>query len=205
MTVGSRIRRALAEAMRLLHMRGLVNLRGGNASARLALPDGTTFIYITPSGVAKPLLQPSDIAVMGIDGTIIEGKPSSEYRLHLAIYRDREDVNAVVHAHCPLTVAASDLGALDNILSAGVEARYYIGDCVGFVPLLEPGTEQLAKEAAKALSRCNVAVLEKHGAVAVGLSSDPVEAIYEALDRLEALEDAAKIVLARMSLGELTR
>ena len=193
--VGERVRRALVEAMRILHSRGLVNLRGGNASARLAMPFDVEYVYITPSGKPKPLLDPLDVAVMTIDGRVVEGKPSSEYRLHLAVYRSRSDARAVVHAHNPLTVAAARLNLIDSVLDASVEARYYVGGCVGRVPYLEPGSQELAEAAAKALSRCNAAVMEGHGAVAVGVAKDPVEAVYEAVDRLEALEDAVRIAL----------
>ncbi len=199
---GLRIRRALINAMRVLHDRGLVNLRGGNASARFSLPYGVTYIYITPSGKPKPLLDPLDIAVMTLDGGVVEGRPSSEFRLHLAVYRARDDATAVVHAHNPLTVAAAKLGLVEELFKVSVEARYYLGRCVARVPYLEPGSQELAEATARALKGCDTAVLEGHGAVAVGVSKDPVEAVYEAVDRLEALEDAARILLAsRCSRG----
>ncbi|MET1128347.1 MAG: class II aldolase/adducin family protein [Thermoproteota archaeon] len=194
-SIGYRLRRALIIAMRMLHDRGLVNLRGGNASALLLLEDGSAFIYITPAGKPKAMLEPEDVSVLDIDGHVYSGKPSSEYRMHLAIYRKRRDVRAVVHAHNPLAVLAAklklDLGA--NML--GVEQRYYIGSCIPHVPYAEPGTEDIAEAAAEALSSCNVALLEDHGAVALGTSPDPVEAVYEAVDRLEVLEDVARAAL----------
>ncbi len=193
--LGLRIRRALAEAMRLLHGRGLVNTRGGNASARLRLPDGTEFIYITPSGAAKPLLDPMSIAVVSPAGHRYWGRPSSELPLHLAVYHANPRATAVLHAHNPSTVQAARLHLdLDPGL-LGVEAKYYIGDCISHIPPLPPGTEELAAAAAEALRKCSVAVMEGHGAVAVGENPDPVKAVYEALDRLEALEDLARAAL----------
>ncbi len=193
--LGIRIRRALTEAMRLLHGRGLLNTRGGNASARLRLPDGTEFIYITPSGAAKPLLDPLSIAVVSPTGHRYWGRPSSELPLHLAVYRANPRATAVLHAHNPATVQAARLRLdLDPGL-LGVEARYYIGGCVSHIPPLPPGTEELAEAAAKALQACRVAVMEGHGAVAVSENPDPVQAVYEALDRLEALEDLARAAL----------
>ena len=185
----------------MLHSRGLINLRGGNASARLALPNGVEYIYITPSGAAKHALSERDIAVMTPDGLVVEGRPSSEYRLHLSVYRARSDVSAVVHAHNPLTVAVAAAGLEAELLEASVEARYYVGGCVAHVPYHEPGSEELARAAADALRRCDVAVLAGHGAVAVGTSRDPVEAVYEAVDKLEALEDAALSLVARALLS----
>jgi len=195
--VGLRARRAVAWAMRLLYERGLVNLRGGNASARVALPDGTAFIYVSPSGGAKNSIDPLSVAVLSPEGHIYWGQPSSEYRLHLEAYRRLGDAYAVVHAHNPAAVLAARLGLRLDPRVLGVEASYYIGGCVAAVPELPPGTEELARAAAEALTECPVAVLEGHGAVAVGKRRDPLEAVVEAVDRLEALED-----LARATLGQ---
>jgi len=191
------LRRSLVDAMRILHERGLINIRGGNASAIYRFSKGFAFIYITPSGAIKPLMRPEDIAVIDLNGNVYEGKPSSEYRLHIAIYRERQDVRAVVHAHNPLTVLARRLGLELSPRLLGVEARYYLGDCISTVPEIEPGTWELAEKAAKALARkeCSIAILEGHGAVAIGTDNDPVRAIYEAVDKLEALEDLARATL----------
>ena len=191
------LRKSLVDAMRILHERGLINIRGGNASAIYRFPKGFAFIYITPSGAIKPLMRPEDIAVIDLNGNVYEGKPSSEYRLHIAIYREREDARAIIHAHNPLTVLARRLGLELSPGLLGVEARYYLGDCIAIVPETEPGTWELAERAAKALAKreCNIAVLEGHGAVAIGTNSDPVQAVYEAVDKLEALEDLARATL----------
>ncbi len=198
--VGLRARRALVEAMRILHMRGLVNLRGGNASVRVEMGP-LTYVYVTPKGVAKPFMDVSDIAVVSPEGRIVEGEPTSELKLHLEVYRVRSDVRAVVHAHNPLTVAAVELISVEELLKASVESKYYIGDCIGVVPYYEPGSQELAKATAEALKDCNAAILRMHGAVAVGVSRDPFSAVMEAVDRLEALEDAAKIILARRCIS----
>ena len=193
-----RVRRALVNAMRILHDRGLINLRGGNASALVEVVPGLTYIYVTPRGKPKPLLMPADIAVVTLDGGVVEGEPTSELPLHLEVYRRVEGARAVVHAHNPLAVAAVEAGLAGSLAVSSVESRYYIGGCVGVVEPLEPGSRELAYAAARELMRCPVAVLRGHGAVAVGYASDPVEAVYEAVDRLEALEDSARIVLARL-------
>jgi L-fuculose-phosphate aldolase len=181
----------LVDVMGLLYERGLVGVRGGNASALVVLPEGTRFVYVTPSGAVKPRLKPEDIAVIGVDGYVYEGRPSVEYRLHLEVYNSVEGVRAVVHSHNPATVLLSYKGLSLDTRVLGVEARYYLGECVSRVGAYEPGSVELAKATASALKKCPVAVLEGHGAVAVGYNADPVEALYEALDRLEALEDIA--------------
>jgi len=194
--VGMRARAAVAWAMRVLYERGLVNPRGGNASVRVALPDGTVFVYITPSGGAKNSVEPMDVAVLGLGGHVYWGRPSSEYLLHLEAYRRVPGAAAVVHGHNPSVVAASRLGLRLDPGLLGVEASYYLGGCIGSVPELRPGSRELAEAAAGELERCPVAVMEGHGAVAVGTGGDVSAAIVEAVDRLVALEDLARAALA---------
>ena len=85
---------------------GLVAACDGNISFRN--PNGT--IVITPSGLPKGELKPSQLLVMDINGKVIkgEGKPSSETPLHLEIYKARLDVNAIIHAH-PMSTPLSML------------------------------------------------------------------------------------------------
>ncbi len=192
---GLRLREAIAHTMRMLYERGLINPHGGNASGLLVLPDGTAFIYITPGGALKPAMDPMDVAVMGLDGYVYWGRPSSEHRLHLAVYKAIEEARAVVHAHNPAAVQAARLGLQLDPALLGYEARYYLGSCVSRVPAHEPGTWELARAAARALAECPVAVMEKHGAVAVGYNRDPVRALYEALDKLTVLEDLARAAM----------
>jgi len=188
--IGYKVRQELAWVMRVLFEKGLINLRGGNASARLCI-SGYCFIYITPSGVPKNRLRPDDIAVVDMEGVVHEGVPSSELPLHLEIYRRYPWAGAVVHAHTMLTLVAARHGLLDPS-RLGYEALYYLGSCVGRVPPLKPGSTELAEAVAREASRCRVIVLENHGAVAVG-EGGPIEALHDALDKLIVLEDAAKL------------
>jgi L-fuculose-phosphate aldolase len=182
--------------MRLVYGRGLVNLRGGNASVKVVLPDGTVFVYISPSCGAKNDINPMDVAVMDPGGHVYWGRPSSEYRMHLEVYRRVSGATAVVHAHNPSVVLALRLGVQLDPRLLGVEASYYLDGCIGNVPELPPGTQELAEAVADTLRECPVAAMEGHGAVAVSTRRDPFEAIVEAVDRLEALEDLARASLA---------
>lgn len=190
--MGLRIREAIVEAMLLLYNRGLINLHGGNASALLVLPDGTRLVYITPRGLEKNKLSSTTIAVMDVKGHVYWGEPSSEHPLHLEVYRRMSNVRAIVHSHNPLSVAVVESGGTLNLRLLGVEAEYYMGHCVSMVPPIKPGTVELARRVASALEECPLVVLRGHGAVAVGFSSDPVKALFEAVDRLEVLEDIAR-------------
>lgn len=142
--LGLRVREALVDVMRLLYERGLVGVHGGNASALVPLLGDTSFVYITPSGAIKPRLEPEDIAVLGIDGYVYAGNPSSEYRLHLRVYNHVRGVKAVVHAHNPTTVLLAYKKLDFNTSILGVEVEYYLGDCVSRVGFYRPGSIELA-------------------------------------------------------------
>ena len=64
-------------------------------------------MYITPGSFPYMEMTPEDVMVIDLDGNVLEGphKPSSEWRLHAAVYRAKEDVNAVVHTHSPYATA----------------------------------------------------------------------------------------------------
>ncbi len=108
--------------------------------------------------------------------------------MHLAIYAARPDVRAIVHAHPP---AATGFAVAGKTLPRGVLAE--LDDVLGDVPLApfhRPGSGELGAAVAKAMGQANVALLARHGAVAVGPTMDA------ALNLMESLEQAARIVLA---------
>ena len=132
---------------------------------------------------------------VGLDGKWKEGlKPSMEYRMHLMIYRESNDVKTIIHTHNPYTLALYESGlALDP--TKYIEA-YSIGECIAVVPKLPAGSEELAKSVADAIRRCKVAVMLGHGAVAVSKGD-----VFSALDALEALEDISKVELFKALLS----
>lgn len=187
-------REALALAMRLAYSRGLINIKGGNASIK----DGEGF-WITPSQVPKNMLKPEDMVYVRLSGEW-EGrfKPSIEYRMHLTIYKELRNVRAIMHTHNPNTLALYELG-LSVEPSKYIEA-YPIGKCVAVVPKLPAGSEELARSVANAVKECRVAVLLTHGAVAIS-----EEDIFSALDSLEVLEDLSRIELLKVLLGRINK
>ena len=185
------VARDVVEVLSLLYRRGLVQVTGGNVSV---FEGG--LVYISPTGLPRHRLSPGDVAVMTLDGGVLRGRPSSEWRMHLEVYRrlGSKGVRAVVHAHPPKVLAAVEAGVeLDAALFT--EARLRIG-CVVVVPRLEPGTRELAEAVASALegSGCRAAVLRGHGAVTVS------DSLWRALDAMESLEDLASITLDAVRL-----
>lgn len=170
--------------------RELVGAAEGNLSCRL--PDGR--LLCTPSGLSKGHMSPDDLVVIELDGTPIgAGQPSSEIRMHLGIYRERADCEAVIHAHPPTATGFSvaEERIPDDILP---EAAVVLGPVVT-VPFCMPGTEEVPDALTPHLSRAKSFLLGHHGAVVLGKS------LEDALFRMETLERIARILLTAKVLG----
>lgn len=182
----SELRRLIAEVFRWTYLRKLNTTIGGNVSARLT--DDT--ILITPSSVPKHLIKPANIVKMKLDGTVLSGGvPSSEWRMHVEIYKVRDDVKAVVHTHSSSILALSMAGY--KVDTSVVEARYYLGETIPEIPYHPPGSQELADAVARTfkIGKVNVAILKNHGVVAVGSN------LLEALNRAEVLEHLAEVTI----------
>lgn len=152
-------------------------------------------ILVTPSGANKGFVEPSDLVITDLDGRVVKGKarPSSEILVHLAAYRVRPDIRAVVHAHPPTAIAFT---------IAGISlAQCVIPESIltlGFVPTARyetPSTEALAAEVERLLVDHDVVMMDRHGSVTLGRD------VFEAYDRLEALEHTAWITYLAKGLG----
>jgi len=188
----NRLREKIVEVSRRLYQRGLVAGAGGNVSARIP---GAPYILVTPSGLCKGYLAPSDIIKVDLDGNVIEGrlKPTSETPMHTEIYKAREDVNAVVHAHPPFCTGFACAGVPMN-LPIFPEVIAMIGE-VGMVEYVTPGTKELAVKVAEAAKKHEALLLANHGTITLGAS------LEQAYQRSEVLEDYAKVLLISRLLG----
>ena len=185
-------REAICQVGKLLYDRGYVAANDGNISVRV----GEGRLLITPSGVSKGRMTPDMLLVTDLDGTVIEGNrhPSSEGKMHLEVYRGRPDVNAVVHAHPPVSTAFA-------VCRRGLETPY-LSELVaglGQVPCTTSfamlSTEEVPESVRPYLADHNALLLANHGALAWGGD------LWEAFDRLETVEHTAKIVLNAQLLG----
>ncbi|MEB3844262.1 MAG: class II aldolase/adducin family protein [Desulfurococcales archaeon] len=187
---GRTFKQAIVDVMRSMYQRGLVQVRGGNASI---IDRRTGRVYISPSGVPRMLLGEEDVAVLAYpDGTVLEGTPSSEWRMHLKVYMADPNAVAVVHAHPKNLLSLLYRGGrLDLHLLSEAALRASCSEPAR-VPFITPGTEELARAVYEAVveSGCNIVILERHGALVYSR-----ESVYHALDLLEALEDLAYIQL----------
>ena len=113
------------------------------------------------------------------------GKPSSETALHLNIYRKRQDVHAIIHAH-PVTATALTGAGIPFAADIVTEGAMVLGE-VPTVPYAPPGSLELAEGCGAAAETASVFLMERHGAVTLG--TDLKEAFY----RLDTLEAVAKM------------
>jgi L-fuculose-phosphate aldolase len=178
---------AILEAGRRLGARGLISAGEGNLSIRL--DDGR--LLITPSGRRKDELDAGDLVVVTLDGSGRDEPspsglgPSSDLAIHLAVHGARPDIGAVAHAHLPASMALTLAGEIPDPTALPETALHL--PRLPFVPIGEMGSAELAGRVAAALSDGpepypGAALLERHGAVAVGPD------LVTAVDRLELIE-----------------
>ena len=197
----------LIRAGRRLGARGLIAAAEGNLSIRLD-PDR---LLVTPTGRRKDELDVSDLVVVWLGHSEREARspsglgPTSDLAIHLAIYTARPDIGAIAHAHLPASMALTLAGERPDS-TALPETAYHLPR-LPTVEFGEMGSEELAARIATALSEgpepfAGAAILERHGAEAVGLDID------QAVDRLELIEvlcrawrDSILLRAARAGLG----
>lgn len=183
----ARLRDAIVAAGRRLGSRGLISAGEGNLSVRL----DDERLLMTPSGRRKDELSPSDLLVVPVVAEPGEAfppggpRPSSDVAIHRAAYQARPDARAVVHAHLPASLALTLAGEIPDP-QALPETAHFIPRLpyLGFKAM---GSAELAADVARALTDADeplpgAVLLERHGAVAVGVTLD------EAVDRLELVE-----------------
>lgn len=186
-------RKLLVEYGLKLYRSQLTRGTGGNLSLYYP-PLG--LMMITPSGIPYEEVQASDIVVMKLDGTVVEGfrKPSSEYQMHAEVYRSRPEFQAMIHTHSTYATTLStlriDLPAIDYLVAMGGGENVRVADYASF------GTLELAKNAVKAMEDRNAVLLANHGMNVTGQS------LEEAFAKLEILEFCCELYLKAKSAGE---
>ena len=156
---------ALVEAARRLDAAGFMPSKSGNLSVR----EGEGFV-VTPAGLPYATMTEADLVRVGLDGTAAAGarhRPSSEWRLHAAIYAARPEAQAVVHTHSPRATALS-------CARRGIPPFHYMvllaGGPVRCAEHATFGTEELARSCVAGLEGRRAVLLANHGVVALGAS-----------------------------------
>lgn len=187
------IKQEICEVGHRLYDHGFVAANDGNISVRL----NNNEFYCTPTGVSKGSLTPDMIIKIDAEGNKIEGalNPSSEIKMHLRVFRERPDVNAVVHAHPPVATAFTVAGIpLDRYILP--EAVLTIGD-VPTCAYGTPSTMEIPDSLMPYIQEHDAFMLKNHGALTVG------NTLTRAFFTMEEVEFNAKIMKYAMELGRI--
>jgi L-fuculose-phosphate aldolase len=191
MTSEGSLRADIVEVGRRMYARGYTASNDGNISVRL----GSERLLMTPKSVCKGFMTPDMMCVTDLDGRKLQGErdPSTEMLMHLEVYRQRPDVQAVVHAHPPTATGFAVAGIpLTRAVLAEVLAT------LGSIPIAEyatPSTSELPEAVRKYIKAHDGMLLANHGALTVG--GDLFAAYY----KMETIEHFAKISLVARLLG----
>jgi len=185
------LRADIVEIGRRMYARQYTASNDGNISVRL----GSDRLLMTPKSVCKGFMTPDMMCVTDLNGKKISGDrdPSSEALMHLEVYRQRPDVQAVVHAHPPIATGFAVAGIpLDRAVLAEVLTT------LGSIPLAEyatPSTAELPEAVRKYIKAHDGMLLANHGALTVGAD------LYSAYYKMETIEHFAHISLVARLLG----
>jgi L-fuculose-phosphate aldolase len=165
----------------------------GNVSVRVKDGDDE-LVLITPSNVRYIEMSPEDILTIDMHGKVINGKrnPSVEKKMHLSIYKERDDVNAIIHAH---SIYSTILSTLDLSIPAIFEEFVpYIGGEVLCAKYGEAGTEDLAEGVLSSLEERNAVLLANHGNLCCGSHLDGAYTVLEYLERGAKIYYLARLI-----------
>jgi len=185
------LRADIVELGRRLWTRGYVASNDGNISVRL----DDARILTTPKSVSKGFMTPDMMVITDLTGRKLAGDrdPSTELKMHLAVYEHRPDARAVVHAHPPLATGFAVAGIpLDRAVLAEVICT------LGSIPIADyatPSTEELPAAVKKYIKTHDGLLLANHGALTVG------QDLFNAYYKMETIEHFAQISLVARTLG----
>lgn len=181
----------LCEIGRRMYAKGFVASNDGNISVRVSRDK----FLVTPTGVSKGYMTPEMMVIVNAQGEVLEGamRPSSEFKLHSKVYSERDDVNAVVHAHPPIATAftISGMEINDRIITEEIIQ-------LGYIPTAKygtPSTMELPDSITEYLQNHDAILLAHHGALTMG--TDLLNAYY----KMETVEFSAQINLYVKMLG----
>jgi L-fuculose-phosphate aldolase len=191
MSAESTLRADIVEVGRRMYARGYTASNDGNISVRL----GNDRLLMTPKSVCKGFMTPDMMCITDLNGRKLQGDrdPSTEMLMHLEVYRQRPDAQAVVHAHPPIATGFAVAGIpLNRAVLAEVLTT------LGSIPIAEyatPSTQELPDAVRKYIKAHDGMLLANHGALTVGTD------LYSAYYKMETIEHFAKISLVARLLG----
>ena len=187
------IKKQICEIGKRIYNRGMVASNDGNISVKL---NDNEFLC-TPTGVSKGFMTPEYICKVDAKGNVLQAyegfKPSSEIKMHMRVYKERPDVNSVVHAH---PVYATSFAIAGILLTEPIMPEAVIA--LGCVPIAEygtPSTEEIPDAVSKYLPYYDAVLLENHGALAFS------DSLLNAYHKMESVEFYAQLLYQAKMLG----
>lgn len=186
------LRREIVDRSLMAFQAGLFSGTSGNMSCYIR---DLGQMLITPTSVRYETMTPEQIVLMTLDGKVMEGplQPSSEWRMHAAVYEHFPEVSAVFHTHSPYATAFA--AARQTIPAVLIEAHAFLGGDIRCAEYATPGTKEVGLNAVPALKDRGGCTLANHGVLAVG------DSLAQAYLRAEYVEDLAKIYCLSKQIG----
>lgn len=171
----------------------LVTWTSGNVSGR---DPATGLVVIKPSGVRYEQLKPEDMAVVDLAGKRVEGpyKPSVDTTTHLYIYRQRPDVNGVVHTHSPYATAFAAVGRPIPCVLTAIADEF--GGPIPVGAYAQIGEEEIGREVVRSIGAVPAILMKNHGVFTIGRT------VNDAVKSAVMVEDVARTVFLAYRLGD---
>ena len=187
------IKKEICEIGRRIYDRGMVAANDGNISVKL----NENEFLCTPTGVSKGFMTPEYICKVDKDGNVLQAngdfKPSSEIKMHMRVYKERPDVNSVVHAH-PMYATGFAIAGIPLTQPIMPEAVIALG-CVPIAEYGTPSTEEIPDAVSKYLPHYDAVLLENHGALTYS------DSLLNAYHKMESVEFYAQLLFISTQLG----
>jgi L-fuculose-phosphate aldolase len=189
------LKKMIIEIGRRIWTRGYVAANDGNITVKINDKE----ILTTPTGVSKGFMTPDMIIKMSIDGKLLtkqsKFRPSSEVKMHLQVYQQRQDIKSVIHAHPPYCTSFAVAGIpLDKcVLPEAILT-------IGAVPIAEyatPSTMEIPESIKPHIQNTDAVLLANHGAITLGTD------LITAYHKMETLEHVANIIFLSIQLGNV--
>jgi L-fuculose-phosphate aldolase len=178
---------------KMMYERRFIVASDGNISVRI----DDDMILATPTALCKGMLSPDQIVKLDLAGNVLDGEyqPSSEIKMHLTAYQTRPDIQAVVHAHPPISTGFAVAGIpLDQLILAEMVVNF---GAIPLAPFCLPSTTELAKTIGEKVQCYDAVLMANHGVMTIGPD------LYTAYHRLEMVEQFAIISLVAHVLGKV--
>jgi len=187
------IKKQICDIGKRIYDRGMVASNDGNISVKL---NDNEFLC-TPTGVSKGFMTPEYICKVDANGNVIQAndgfRPSSEIKMHMRVYKERPDVNSVVHAH-PMYATSFAIAGIPLTEPIMPEAIIALG-CVPIAEYGTPSTEEIPDAVSKYLPYFDAVLLENHGALAFS------DSLLNAYHKMESVEFYAQLLYQAKMLG----